>query len=350
VLPDLTQPPSADIASRRTIRHVAKRANVSITTVSRAINRPELLEADTLKRVRAAIDELQYYPNTQARALVSGRSRILGLIVSDITNPFFPDIIQSFESEAVRRGYDALISSTNYDSARMALCVRRMLERNVDGVAIMTSEMDDHLIGQLENSRVPMVFLDVVTPRDRISNVVVDYAGGIQQAVAHLAGLGHTRIAFIAGPLSLKSAVLRREAFVRALADHQLPCPACFLESGNHKVEGGRAAMDRLLRLPERPTAIVASNDLTAIGVMGTARKAGLQIPRDLSIIGFDDIWQAEYMDPPLTTIRLPRERVAERACQALMVSLGLEAPLAGDYSVATELIVRETTTTPPQP
>lgn len=342
----LTTNPSEPAAQRHTIRHVARRAGVSITTVSRAINRPALLDPETLARVRAAIDELQYFPNTQARALVSGRSRILGLIVSDITNPFFPDIVQSFETAAQHRGYDALISSTNYDESRMALCVRRMLERNVDGVAIMTSEMDDHLIDQLESSRVPMVFLDVVSPHDRFSNILVDYAGGVHQAVSHLASLGHSRIAFISGPLSLKSAVIRRTAFVDSMRGLGLPVDDSLVETGDHRVEGGKAALHRLLALANRPTAIIASNDLTAIGVMGAARRAGLDIPRDLSVVGFDDIWQAEYMEPPLTTIRLPRDVVAEQACRALMVTLGEEEPPtpAGEYPIATTLVVRETT------
>src|SRR5260370_1865413 len=127
-------------------------------------------------------------------SLVSGRSRILGMIVSDITNPFFPELVKGFEDVAIHEGYEILVSSTNYDSARMALCVRRMLERKVEGVAIMTSEMDQHLIDKLVRRKVPTVFLDVGSVHALISNIQVDYASGINQAVQHLLNLGHTRI------------------------------------------------------------------------------------------------------------------------------------------------------------
>src|ERR1039457_581654 len=136
----------------------------------------------TAKRVWKVIEKLRYYPNTQARALVSGRSRILGLIVSDITSPFFPELIKGFEDVAIQNGYEILVSSTNYDSARMALCVRRMLERKVEGVAIMTSEMDKNLLDQLAHRNVPMVFLDAGIAGEGISKVVVDYAMGVNEA------------------------------------------------------------------------------------------------------------------------------------------------------------------------
>lgn len=158
------------------IQEVARRARVSTATVSRTINNPSLVDPKTAKRVWKVIEKLRYYPNTQARALVSGRSRILGLIVSDITNPFFPELIKGFEDVAIQNGYEILVSSTNYDSARMALCLRRMLERKVEGVAIMTSEMDKNLLDQLAHRNVPMVFLDAGIAGEGISKVVVDYA------------------------------------------------------------------------------------------------------------------------------------------------------------------------------
>src|SRR3954453_12361042 len=244
---------------KHTIRDVARRANVSITTVSRTLNTPDLVEPETAKRVWAAIEELHYYPNTQARSLVSGRSRILGLIVSDITNPFFPELVASFEDSALNHGFDVLVTSSNYDPQRMANSVRRMIERNVEGIAVMTSEMEDHLTGQLSSRNVPLVFLDVGSASDTISNIVVDYAGGIQQAVEHLVSLGHERIAFVSGPAGLKSAEERRSAFLEAMARRDLPrgeTPVVL--RGDHKVSGGDSAAEELLRLDPRPTAVVA--------------------------------------------------------------------------------------------
>src|SRR5215472_14583582 len=152
------------------IRDVAKRAKVSIATVSRAINNPGTVDPKTVARVRRAVEELNYFPDSHARSLVSGRSRILGLIVSDITNPFFPELVKGFEHVALRQGYEIMLGSTNYESTRMALCVRRMLERKVEGVAIMTSEMDQHLVEQLVRRNIPSVFLDVGSVRPFVSN------------------------------------------------------------------------------------------------------------------------------------------------------------------------------------
>ena len=232
-----------------------------------------------------AIDELKYYPDVHARSLVSGKSNILGLIVSDITNPFFPELVKGFEDVVIQHGYEVLVSSTNYDPARMALSVRRMLERQVEGVAIMTSEMDDHLVEQLVSRRVPTVFLDVGTPGEGISNIVVDYAHGINEAIQHLADLGHRKIGFVSGPETLASARTRRSAFLKSLEGHGFGQNEEWIRPGNHKVSGGVVAMNELLQLADRPTAVLASNDLMAIGMMSAIRKAGLLVPEDMSVV-----------------------------------------------------------------
>lgn len=332
--------------SKATIHEVASRAKVSITTVSRAINSPSLVDPTTAQRIWKAIDELKYYPDVHARSLVSGKSNILGLIVSDITNPFFPELVKGFEDVVVQRGYEVLVSSTNYDPARMALCVRRMIERQVEGVAIMTSEMEEHLVDQLVSRHVPTVFLDVGTPGEGISNIVVDYAHGINEAVQHLVDLGHQKIGFVSGPETLASANTRRAAFLKSKADHLLIQNDDWIRQGDHRVSGGVAAMNELLQLAERPTAVMASNDLTAVGMMSAIRRAGLSVPKDISVVGFDDIWLAEFTDPPLTTVRFPRDQVAEQACRALMSHLANsqaeEKPY--EYCVETHLIIREST------
>lgn len=325
------------------IQEVARRARVSTATVSRTINNPSLVDPTTAKRVWKAIEELRYYPNSQARSLVSGRSRILGLIVSDITNPFFPELIKGFEDVAIQHEYEILISSTNYDSARMALCVRRMMERKVEGVAIMTSEMDKQLVDQLTHRNVPMVFLDVGPAGDLISNIVVDYAMGINEAVSHLLSLGHRRIGFIGGPPGLKSARIRRSAFLRSLSHHGIDRDARLVEAADHTVDGGLTAMTRMLESGSGVTAALASNDLTAIGMLRAVRRAGLLVPRDISIVGFDDIRLAEFTEPPLTTVRLSRKELGERAFHALLSNLDGK-PLRHESKLETHLVVRETT------
>jgi LacI family transcriptional regulator len=181
------------------IRDVAIRAKVSTATVSRTVNNIATVDAQLAKRVWKAIEELGYYPNRQARALVSGRSRIFGLVVSEITNPFFPEIVQTFETLAVEQNYELLLTSTIHDPKRMELAVRRMIERRVDGVAILTFGMEDELLNHLRFRNLPLVFVDIGPKAPRISNIRVDYADGIRQAVQHLAALRHKRIGFISG-------------------------------------------------------------------------------------------------------------------------------------------------------
>lgn len=331
--------------AKPTIHQVASRAGVSITTVSRTINTPSLVDAETAERVWAAIEELEYYPSEPARSLVSGRSRLLGLIVSDITNPFFPEVIKGFEDVAVGQGFDLLIGSTDYDPQKMAGCVRRMVERRVDGVAIMTSEMDNHLIDQLSRRKVPMVFLDVATPREGIANIAVNYESGINEAIDHLVTLGHRRIGFVSGPQDLKSAQIRRLAFLRSLSRYGIDEDHRLVVEGDHKVEGGLAAIGRLLQLGSRPTAVLASNDLTAIGMMRGIQAAGLSVPGDISVIGFDDIWLAQFTDPPLTTVRLSRTDLGERAFHALVPEAAASnGGSQNDLMVETKLVIRETT------
>jgi LacI family transcriptional regulator len=329
------------------IREVAKRAKVSTATVSRTINRPASVTPKTAERVWKVIRELRYFPNTHARSLVSGRSRILGLLVSDVTNPFFPELIQGFDDLAVEHGYELLISSTRYDPARMALAVKRMLERTVEGVAIMTSEMDPLLTEQIALRKVPMVFLDVGMESEGVSNIVVDYALGINEAVGHLLELGHTRIAFISGPAALKSAMTRRSAFLQCLKSRGIIEDERLMPQGDHTVDGGFLAMQELLALDQPPTAVLNSNDLTAMGALRAVRGAGLQVPWDISIIGFDDIHLAEFTEPPLTTVRLPRDELARKAFQALLSDIRgtdevNETPSEEARRVETRLVVRE--------
>jgi DNA-binding LacI/PurR family transcriptional regulator len=336
---------------RMDIRTIARAANVSIATVSRTINHIPTVNPEIAKRVWAVIDQLDYFPNTQARALVSGRSKIFGLIVSEITNPFFPELIQGFEDIAVEHGYEILVSSTNYDPKRMSHCIRRMLERKVEGVAIMTFGIEEPLLDQLAKRNVPLVFIDIGPKRPGISVLKVDYHHGIRQGVQHLAALGHRNIAFISGPAILHSAQSRLTAFSTSLKECSIaPNPAWIIE-GDHTMEGGIAAMERLLaaNAKKMPTAVMCSNDMTAIGVLHRLYRAGLRVPDDLSVVGFDDIHIAEVTIPPLTTVQMSRfdlARAAVTALRAHVENADDRAPKR-DYNIQTDLIVRESTGSP---
>jgi DNA-binding LacI/PurR family transcriptional regulator len=334
---------------RMDIRTIAHAADVSIATVSRVMNNIPTVNPEIAQRVWKVIDELDYFPNTQARALVSGRSRIFGLIVSEITNPFFPELIQGFEDIAVANGYEILVSSTNYDPKRMSHCIRRMLERKVEGVAVMTFGIEEPLLDQLARRKVPLVFIDIGPKRPGISLLKVDYHHGIRQGVQHLAALGHKDISFISGPIKLHSAQSRQTAFSASMKECGIASEPEWIIEGDHTMEGGVAAMDRLLASKKLPTAVMCSNDMTAIGVLHKLYRAGLRVPDDLSVIGFDDIHIAAVTIPPLTTVQMSRFDIARAAVTALRAHVEQTEGSAPkrEYNIETELIVRESTGVP---
>ena len=332
------------------IKEVAKRAGVSTATVSRTMNGSVRVSKETAQKVQSAIDELNFVPDTNARSLGSGRSSLLGLIISDITNPFFPELVKAFEDEAIRHGREILIANTGYDPEKTVNCVTRMLQRKVDGVAIMTSEMDEHLIGYFQRKHIPVVFFDNGTPSIGISCVHVDYSLGIELAVNHLVELGHRRIAFISGPQRLASARVRQRAFTAVSIRARLEMQQGLIQEGNHRPDGGLDAMGRLLALQPRPTAVITSNDLTAIGAMGAIAEAGLRIPEDMSIVGFDNIQLSAYTVPSLSTVKIPFTEIACAAVQSLLVARGDDPKHLSHgqlHVVKPELIMRKSTAAP---
>lgn len=330
------------------IREIARRARVSTATVSRAINRVPTVDPHLAKRVWKVVDELGYYPNTQARALVSGRSRIFGLIVSEITNPFFPEIVQTFENLAVENNYEILLTSTVHDPKRVESSVRRMIERRVDGVAILTFGMEESLLEHLRFRKVPLVFVDVGPNEQGIINIRINYQNGIRQAVQHLAALRHQRIAFVTGPLHLKSAVTRREAFKASMKEIGLSPDLIVV--GDHDMDGGMRALVELNSLTNPPSAVLCSNDMTAIGVMRQAYDSRVRIPEELSVIGFDDIRLAEFTIPPLTTVQMSQTGLARIAFEALLQEVERSTPSQerSEYDLNTSLVLRRSTALAP--
>ena len=349
----MTGPRKASSTRKRpgaaSIRDVARRASVSIATVSRVVNRIPTVDPELAKRVWKAIDEVGYFPNTQARALVSGRSRMLGLIVSEITNPFFPELVQEFENLAVAQGYEVLIGSTSYEPARTESLFRRMLQRNVDGVAVMTFGIEEELVQKLVEREFPLVFVDAGPDLPNIRVIKVDYGEGIRQAVQHLAALGHRRIAFITGPLRLRSAVARREAFLKSMAELGLTVPAAHIVEGTHTMEGGIVAMEQLTSSDPFPTAVMCSNDMTAIGALHALFRAARNVPREISVVGFDDIHLAQFMLPPLTSVQMSCKDLAAAAVEALRAGIEQDHPMAAktEWHIPTRLVVRQSTDFP---
>jgi DNA-binding LacI/PurR family transcriptional regulator len=321
------------------IKDVAKRAGVSTATVSYVLNGTRGTRPNTRERVLSAIRELGYAQNVGARNLARGRSSLLGMVISDIRNPFFPEVTAAFQDRALFHEMDALIFNTNYDAHRTLSCVRRLMNMQVAGVAILTSQIDPSVIEMLARQQTPAVYLDLGRVDRYVSNIVLDYESGIAQALGYLTQLGHRKIAYIGGPSHLHSAQRRRRAFEESAARANIE-PGEMVEA-DFSVKGGYYACSKVLA-SSSPTAIVAGNDLTALGVLHRAFDGNLRVPAEFSVVGFDDILISQYTQPALTTVAVPREEIGLVAFEALWSSIN-DAELAGrEYSLSTHLVVRQ--------
>jgi DNA-binding LacI/PurR family transcriptional regulator len=327
------------------IKDVAAKAGVSIATVSHVLNGTRATRPQTRERVLAAVRELGYSQNQAARNLARGRSTLLGLLISDIRNPFFPDITAAFQDQALAHDMDALVMNTNYDPQRTLNSVRRLIGLQVPGVAILTSQIDPGIIDMLARHHIAAVYLDLGRVAKSISNIVIEYEHGIVAAVEYLNQLGHHRIAYIGGPLHLSSAQRRKKAFVETAA--RLGLDPNHAIDADFTVKGGYFACSKLLNSAVTPTAIVAGNDLTAIGVLHRAYDGKIRVPEQLSIIGFDDILFAEYTQPALTTAAVPRAEIGRVAFQAIWTMLSDPDLTGREYPVPTRLVVRDSTLPP---
>lgn len=326
------------------MRDIAKIAGVSSATVSRVINNSNLVRPATAERVRRVIHELKFVPNGSATTLKYGRSSSYGLIIPDITNPFFPEFIRSFESILVTKNQDMLMATTDLHASRMQQTIHRMLVRQVDGVALLASEIETEPIETLIHNRVPLVTMDRRLTGRGLSDVSINYASGMNEAVAHLKELRHQKIAFIGGSAGRTISDHRLQAFAKAVERVGLKVDPRFVRVGNYRISGGESAMAELLALNDRPTAIVTANDLTAIGALRVIHREGLSVPDDFSIIGFDDIELSDIVYPPLTTLRLSRHELAETFVSALESSAHDPHAVGKQFAVKTSLVVRKST------
>lgn len=329
------------------MREIARLAGVSSATVSRVIHGSNLVRPGTAERVRRVIDELKFVPNGSATTLKYGKSGSYGLIIPDITNPFFPEFIRSFEAILVNKSQDMLMATTDFHASRMQQTIHRMLVRQVDGVALLASEIETGPIETLIRNRVPLVTMDRRQVGRGLSDVSIHYLSGLSQAVDHLKKLRHKKIGYIGGSAGLTISDHREQAFTRAMERAGLKIDPRFILVGNYRISGGETAMKELLGITDRPTAIIAANDLTAIGALRVLHREGLATPDDFSIVGFDDIELSDIINPPLTTIRLPRRELAEAFVTALESSARDPHAVGKQYTVKTSLVVRSSTGPP---
>jgi LacI family transcriptional regulator len=326
-----------------TMSEVAACAGVSKATVSRVLSRSHYIAPETARRVLQAVRELNYHKNVHARRLATGRSDLFGLVISEIANPFFPEIIRGFQAEAWERGFDVLLCNTEYSPGRTGAIMQKLIESDVRGVAIVTSSLDEHAVDELVEAGIGTVFCNLGSSASLISNIAVDYLRGISQAIEHVVKLGHRRATVISGPEDNRTAIIIKNALVSGLRRHKMdPHPVL---SSDYRVDAGASAVKSVLAAKEKPTVIFCGSDLIAMGAMNALEQAGVRVPRDMSVIGIDDISFAFLARPPLTTIRVPREQLGRIAFQSLEKMLKLKRHKGQEYYLETELIVRQSTT-----
>ncbi|GGK77416.1 LacI family DNA-binding transcriptional regulator [Mangrovihabitans endophyticus] len=321
-----------------TIRDVAKASGVHISTVSRTFSAPHLVNVETRTRVQACAEQLGYRPNRAARALITGRTFNIGLIVADIANPFFPPLVKAAESQARRHDHHIFVADTNEDAVVEEDLVRA-LAKQVDGVLLCSPRMSNSLIEQLSRE-VPLVIVNRQV--GGLPAVVMDVAYGARRAVEHLAGLGHRRLALVSGPRgSWTSREIRRAATAAARTAR---CELSIVGPNLPTEEGGLSVAEQIAHGPA--TAVLAYNDLMAIGLMEGLHAAGVRTPEDISVVGIDDITLSRLTRPKLTTVAMPTA-TAGRAAVDMLLAYGDDRRTTAHVNLQTELVVRDSTAAP---
>lgn len=312
---------------RITIKDVAKAAKVSPTAVSRYLNHHISLPAQTAGRINQAVSQLGYYPNQLARNLSRGQSRIIGLVTPDIANPFFAQLASAAAEEAAARGFHILLCSTQNDPKREVAYLELLSGRQLDGLVVLTSCAVNDLLGQHIANRDRVVLIDEDADIQDVPKVFVENQQGGYLATEHLIALGHTRVAHIGGPEGLFSAKERFEGYAAALAEHGLTVDPDLVQFGLYTETFGRQATQKLLELPDPPSAIFAASDYVALGTLRCLHDNHLGVPDDISLVGFDDIPLASLLQPPLTTIRQPIERLGHEGIRLLIETIETARP-----------------------
>jgi LacI family transcriptional regulator, galactose operon repressor len=330
------------------LEEVAKRAKVSTATVSRVLNNVGPVKNSTRTRVLRVAEELKYQPNLHARNLAGGKSRTIGMIVSNMENPFFVDIYKAAEQAARAKGFDVVLANTDYNPEHLAHNIRLMIGRRVAGLALTVSEMNPSLIDELAERNIPVVIYDVGSMRPNISNIVVNYGKGIERVVNYLHELGHRRMAFISHHRSLQPLSVRERSF-RDTVQRYSPFIEWKIKADVDGIDGGRRATRALLSSGFNPTAIICVNDFMALGALHELREAGLRVPHDVSVTGFDNIKLAEVAYPPLTTLHIPRDYVGQFMVEKLTETSSTSEQSGLETSVDPEFVLRGSTGSAPR-
>ena len=335
---------------RPTLRDVAEGAGVHPATASRALNPAtrRLVNAETAERVHQVARSLGYRPNPIARSLKTARSASVGLIIPDLTNPLFPPIARGVEDALAAAGYSAWIVNTDSDPAREAAAVESMRGRSVEGFVFATARLDHPLLERLAAAGTPMVLVNRRLARGDVPSVTPDDAAGVAIAMRHLIELGHEKIAHLAGPQDLSTGRNRLRAFRQALQDHDLEdAPERMVICDSWTETAAAAAMNRLLDSGVEFTAVLAGNDLVALGCFDALAEHGLSCPDDVSVVGFNDIPLMDKLRPPLTTVRIPHYEIGAEAARLLLEDLQEPRRHPRSILLPLTLVVRGSTAPP---
>ncbi len=346
------RPPKIADVRAPTLRDVADAAGVHPATASRALN-PDtrrLVNVDTARRVMRAAAALGYQPNPIARSLKTAKSRTIGLVLPDLTNPLFPPIVRGIEDVLGAAGYSALIVNTDNESDREQALVASLRSRQVEGLIIATALLEHLLLARLQEQGVKMVLVNRRSQGTDIPSVTPDDAAGVALAVGHLAGLGHTRIAHLAGPPTTSSGLVRARAFQSAVRDHGLAeDPSLMVTCDHWREEDGAAGMRALLDSGADFSAVVAGNDLIALGCYDVFAERGVSCPDDISIVGFNDMPFLDKMRPPLSTVAIPHHQIGVEAARMLLESINEADRLPRSVLLPVSLVLRGSTAPPPR-
>ena len=337
-----------------TIRDIARLAGVSVATVSGVLNNKPTVKPVLVERVKKAMDALDYHPDQVARSLRVRRTSTIGMVIADVTNPFFTEVIRGVEKEAQSNGYSVILCDANEDPDLEQRHLSSLFARRVDGVLLAETSSSPIRESRI-HKRFPIVLIDRVPPGFAGAAVITDNFSAAYEGTRHLIQLGHHRIAIITGQLSLSNGLDRLEGFRKALQEQHLALPDEYLQHGNFQLESGYQCGLELMRLPVPPTAVFSCNNKMTLGLMRALGELRVKCPETLSVLGFDDFEWSAYFTPRLTTIAQPTYEMGSQAMQMLLRMLqepaGNDGHAGGTHEtivrLKAELRVRDSTATP---
>ncbi len=307
------------------IRKISELAGVSVATVSRVLNHPETVSEETRNRILMVMEEMNYVPNIIARSLTTNRTSTIGLIIPNILNPLYPSIAKGVEDVFYKKGYNILLSNTEYDAKREKACIEMLLSKKVDGLIICSSILGRADFDIIIKQKVPFVLLGEYVEDSDMNIVYTDYLLGAYMATNHLIKAGYKTIAHISGPMNRKASIEKLEGYKKALLEVGYKYDEEYIIEGNNQIDGGHLALKKVLKKKGKPDAIFVANDLMALGAIEAIKVSGYTVPSDIAVVGFDDIDVASLIEPKLTTVTHPVYRMGLTAARLLLDNISNE-------------------------